>query len=367
MKVLWLANIPSPYRVKFFNELGKHCELTVLFERKASLERNDSWKNYELKEFRAVFLRGKRIGVAEAFCPSIISYLKRDYDHIVVTTFSDLTGILAILYMKFYKIPYEIESDGAFPSNNKGIREKIKNGVKRFLLSGAKRYFSTAKLHDEYYKQYGAKEKLIIRYPFSSVYEKDVLEKVISVKEKDRLRKELKMNEKHIVLAVRQFIPRKGYDILLQAAAMLDKSYGIYVIGGIASEEYIIQKNRLNLNNLYFLDFKQPDELKKYYMAADVFVHPTREDIWGLVINEAMALGLPVVTTNRCIAGLEMVKEKENGFIIPAEDKDALKTAICKSISTESYKNCALTIAKKYTIEKMVYKHILVWKGMDDK
>lgn len=160
MKVLWLANIPSPYRVKFFNELGKHCELTVLFERKASLERNDSWKNYELKEFRAVFLRGKRIGVAEAFCPSIISYLKRDYDHIVVTTFSDLTGILAILYMKFYKIPYEIESDGAFPSNNKGIREKIKNGVKRFLLSGAKRYFSTAKLHDEYYKQCGAKRKV---------------------------------------------------------------------------------------------------------------------------------------------------------------------------------------------------------------
>lgn len=33
MKILWLTNIPSPYRVKFFNELGKKCELTVLFEK----------------------------------------------------------------------------------------------------------------------------------------------------------------------------------------------------------------------------------------------------------------------------------------------------------------------------------------------
>ena len=52
-------------------------------------------------------------------------------------------------------------------------------------------------------------------------------------------------------------------------------------------------------------------------MAADVFVMPTREDIWGLVINEAMAYGLPVVSTDKCIAALELVKNGRNGYIIP--------------------------------------------------
>ena len=43
MKILFYTNIPSPYRVAFFNELGKHCELTVVFETANSTERDDAW------------------------------------------------------------------------------------------------------------------------------------------------------------------------------------------------------------------------------------------------------------------------------------------------------------------------------------
>jgi hypothetical protein len=94
MKILWLTNIPSPYRVDFFNELGKYCQLTVLFERRASAERDESWKKFNAENFESIFLKGKNIGVAEAFCPSVKQYLKKDvYDHIVVTNFSDLTGM----------------------------------------------------------------------------------------------------------------------------------------------------------------------------------------------------------------------------------------------------------------------------------
>ena len=50
-----------------------------------------------------------------------------------------------------------------------------------------------------------------------------------------------------------------------------------------------------------------------YYQAADMLVFPTREDIWGLVINEAMANGLPTVSTDKCVAALEMIKQGENG------------------------------------------------------
>ena len=76
----------------------------------------------------------------------------------------------------------------------------------------------------------------------------------------------------------------------------------------------------MNLNNVHFIDFKNKDTLKEYYHVADVFVLPTREDIWGLVINEALAYGLPVITTDKCMAGLEMIENGKNGYIIPVND-----------------------------------------------
>ena len=61
MKVLFLTNIPSPYRVDFFNEIGKYCDLTVLFEKGFSNERDTSWKNYSFDNFKGIFLKGKSI------------------------------------------------------------------------------------------------------------------------------------------------------------------------------------------------------------------------------------------------------------------------------------------------------------------
>jgi hypothetical protein len=46
MKLLFITNVPSPYRVNFFNELGKLCGLTVLFQKKTSDTRDKSWLNY---------------------------------------------------------------------------------------------------------------------------------------------------------------------------------------------------------------------------------------------------------------------------------------------------------------------------------
>ena len=358
MKVLWLANIPSPYRVKFFNELGKYCELMVLFEKKSSSERDDSWKKFKTDNFKAVFLKGKSVGVAEAFCPSIIKYLNKEYNHIVVTNYSDPTGILAILWMKLQRIPYEIEGDGAFPGKNIGIKTKIK----AFLLQGATRCFSTAKLHDVYYMQCGVKKEKIVRYPFTSISEKDLLENPVSDKEKQIIREKLDMKEKRIVLAVGQFIQRKGLDILIKAFNGVDKNFGLYIVGGKAPEQYIsLAEGR---DNIHFVDFMQPKVLKEYYMAADVFVHPTREDIWGLVINEAMANGLPVVTTDKCIAGLEMVMNNKNGYIVPVENVEKIRQAVNDCIiNRDAFCKRVLRTAKNYTTEKMADAHMNAWRN----
>lgn len=356
MKVLWLTNIPSPYRVKFFNEFGKYCNLTVLFEKKASDERDESWKKFHTEHFNAIYLKGKSVGVAEAFCPEIVKYLNRTYDHIIVTNFSDPTGILAIAMLKAKRIPYIIESDGGFAGSGQGIKENFK----RWLLSGAHLYFSTAEEHDKYYLTYGAKKEQIIRYPFTSLQKADILLSPISSNEKQALRKKLGMKEKRVILSVGQFTHRKGYDILFDALSQIDRTLGCYIVGGKPTEEYLQMVQEKQLTNIHFVDFKLKDELNEYYRAADLFVHPTREDIWGLVVNEAMAQGLPVITTNRCVAGLELVQDSVHGQLVPTEDASALANSIQNELEdlSEERSTRILDKIKQYTVEQMARVHM---------
>ena len=57
-----------------------------------------------------------------------------------------------------------------------------------------------------------------------------------------------------------------------------------------------------------------------YYLAADVFVLPTLEDVWGFVINEAMVCGCPIVTTYDCGASRDLVKNRVNGFLVETRE-----------------------------------------------
>ena len=111
------------------------------------------------------------------------------------------------------------------------------------------------------------------------------------------------------------------------------------------------------------MGFKRKTELAYYYAMADVFVLPTREDIWGLVVNEAMAFGLPIITTDKCIAGLELVDDK-NGVIIPVNNVYALSNAINYILNNDTEKMGRVSIdrIKQYTIEKMAKIHSKILK-----
>lgn len=75
-KALFLTNIPVPYRMDFFNELGKYVDLTVVFERTHAKTREDSWLESECKNFQGIFMKGIPVGDDCAFCPEIISMEK---------------------------------------------------------------------------------------------------------------------------------------------------------------------------------------------------------------------------------------------------------------------------------------------------
>lgn len=358
MKILYMVNVPSPYMVNYFNELGKYCELTVLFDKATSTERDDSWKEYNFKNFKGIILKGVSTDVDAAFCPSVIKYLKKDvYDYIFISNMATPTGIIAIEYLRWKKIDYFLESEGGFAKDGKGFKEKIK----KHIMSGAKLYFSTTPVGDEYFLMYGATKDKLVKYPFTSIYEKDILKKAPSVEEKMVLRHELKMQEEKIIISVGRFIPLKGFDVLLRAFAGLDNYAGLYIVGGDnPTDEYVQIINELKIKNVHFIPFKLTEELNKYYEASDIFVLPTRSDVWGLVINEAMAKGLPIITTDHCIAGTEMIDG--NGYVIPVDDDKILHKKMKELLLDDDKKNemseKSLSRIHEYTFEKMAKVHM---------
>lgn len=228
MNVLYLTNIPSPYRVAYFNELGKLCNLTVLFEEQTSKARNDSWKDYEFRNFNGIIMQGIRFGVDTAFCPSVIKYLKRaQYDYIILTVLASPTGILAAAWLKLLHIQYCFEGDGGVPGKIYGMKAFLK----KFIISSAQLCFSTTKSFDDYCMIYGAKKEQIMRVPFSSVYAKDILKEIVKDEDKVALKECLTMPEERIILSVGQIIHRKGFDILLNAFNEAVKLYG----GGVGT------------------------------------------------------------------------------------------------------------------------------------
>lgn len=357
MKVLYFTNIPVPYRMQFFNELGKHCKLTVMMESEYAGDLNADWiKRFEVSNYEYIVL--KKIGRTSK---TRINYgyakkiLEEKYDIVVVGSYYSLSAMLFISFLRRHKIPYILNSDGGFVKNDK----RILYAIKFHFISGAKAYITTGKLTTQYLSHYGAKGPFF-NISFSSLTEKDVSNRRKQEHDKNYYRKKLGIDKQKVVLYAGQFIYRKGIDILLEAIVNIKTPCIVYIVGGTPTEEYreIIEKHRLD--NVKFVEFQDKKGLVEYYRSADVFVLPTREDIWGLVVNEALGMGVPVVTTDKCIAGVELINDI-NGKIVPVNNPSKLAMAIDEIIGdNDKYEErCteAIQSVRNYTIENMAREH----------
>lgn len=360
MKVIFVWRGPSPYRVDFFNELGKYCNLTVMFEMRPQdiSDKKQSWFNERFVNFDAIYLKGRRLFGRVWFCPDVFDYIKemKNADIMVVGMYSTMTQALLSLCLKMRRIKYILNSDGGFIKRE----NLLARSLKRFLIGGASAYLSSGKGTNKYLQFYGARNTIGI-YPFTSAFEYEIEQKS-NLSDKTELKNKLGIYEDTVVLFTGQFIHRKGIDVLLKSCVELPRNCGVYIVGGSPSAEYMTLVNQLKLHNIHFVSFKTPKDLQNYYGAADIYVLPTREDIWGLVINEAMAYGLPVITTDNCLAGLELVEDGKNGYIAETDNTEQLskcinKLVLDKVLRAKMGENNKLKM-QDYTIEKMALSHI---------
>ncbi|MEG2789464.1 MAG: glycosyltransferase family 4 protein [Romboutsia sp.] len=353
-KGLVLAHFPSPYRVDVFKELAKVYDLTIYFEICEDQNRNSEWfiKDDNLN-FKLINKDNK--GLFKNDIKNIDKYdfiLAYDY-HTVKSMWMQLNAIKK-------EVPYFINCDGAFIRPN-----AIKDKIKKFFFSRAALLFASGDNAKRYFTYFGANERKIYIHDFTSLHSEDILNKRINDNEKFILKGKLGLGEKKMVLSIGQFIERKGFDVLLDSWKHMDENTQLVLIGGgelEANYRQFIKEN--SIKNIKILGFKNKKEIIEYYKAADLFVLPTREDIWGLVINEAMANGLPIITTNRCIAGLELVENGVNGFIVNINDSKELYYAMIEilnnDILAQEISNNNISKIKGKTVENIGKSHIEV-------
>lgn len=357
-KVLITTNLPVPYKIDFYNELGKYVDLTVIFEGKRFTNQEFNWNDDDNCTFKKIYLSDS-LNEKKLYI-NVWKYLNKTlFDIFLITVYHTVTALFIISKLRFKQIPYYIETDGTFLPKAENL---LKDRIKRFIISGAKGYFSPCLQSDNYLLHYGAQKNKIHRYPFASTLKQELLSKPLSTEEKMQLRKELKIKGEKVIVAVGQFIYRKGFDVLIKALKGLSsKNISCYIIGGSPTTQYLNLIKENDIQQIYFIPFTDRITLAKYYRSADLFVLPTREDIWGLVINEAMANGLPVITTDRCNAGLTLVSET-NGAIVPTNNVMALRKSIEHILLNEKLQqnmaNISIQKMNYYTIENMAKVHI---------
>lgn len=304
-KLLILSVYPAPYRVNLFESFSDVFDVDVFFEHSGGDQRNDEWfvkGNYYLLDTTSGKSKYREISV-------------RDYDFVAIYDYASKRAIELIAKCKICGVPYVINCDGVMIEDHGNF---IRDMIKRFLIKGASGYFASGENAKNYFLKYGAKEDRIIIHTFSELDKKDILDKPTSVEGKIELRKKLGLPlNKKIAIAVGRFIPLKRYGELIQAWKDLSDDYTLLLIGG-GSEKESYEKTIIDnkISNVIIGDFLTQDKLFDYYKASDIFVHPTSYDVWGLVVNEAMACGLPVVVSDRCVAGLELIKNGRNGYLI---------------------------------------------------
>ena len=143
-------------------------------------------------------------------------------------------------------------------------------------------------------------------------------------------------------LAINRFIPKKNLLFLLSSYNTYYKKAGEkalhLVLCGDGELRPQIEKKikELDLSNLVHLTgFLQQDELLPYFAHASGFVHASIQEQWGLVVNEAMAAGLPVLVSNRCGCYEDLVIEGITGFGFDPENSQQLTSLMLKMTSGE--------------------------------
>lgn len=313
-RVAILTNVIAPYRIPIFSQIAEHFDTRIFI----SGEETDRgyWKgeesrlrNVTVKRSAGVTIKYK-VGKNQVYNTKFLHF---PYGHIldllrarpdaVVTVEMGFRTVVALLYGTVFRKPVWIWWGGTLHTERRlGVSKRI---LRRVISRWAKRWISYGSTSSEYLMSLAVPPNRILQIQNcvdESIYTKPV-------------RAALSVNPRPVFLYVGRMIGLKGIDRLLQVASVLQKeghTFSLLLIGeGPEKNTYEQMSRELCLRNVTFVPAQAPPSMPAYYRSADYLVFPTFDDVWGLVVNEALWAGLPVLCSVYAGCANELLPEDQ--------------------------------------------------------
>lgn len=350
IKAVFITNVPSPYRVDFFSYLQKNYpeyEFHVIFSaadmecRKWSVEL-EKLENYTFLKSKTLIIR-KRFDDRYVYIPTGVEKTLAGINPDVVFAMEYNPTILrAVHWCQRKNIPFISWTDGTLNSE-KNIG-KVQRLSRSYIVKRAAAFIASSTASKEAQITYGADpEKCFISYLTVDI------EKYLAKKES--------YDAKQLIY-VGSLIQRKGLDLLMPALAKTAGDIKLVIVGE-GQEEALLKEQIEELgiaDRVNFMGYVEGAPLRELYKNSDVFVLPTREDCFGLVILEAMCASLPVISSKYADGARDLLAEGENGYIVDPEDTEGFAAAIERIFAEgrlEQMGNASYEKAQEFSFEEV--------------
>jgi glycosyltransferase involved in cell wall biosynthesis len=321
-KMLMVYIEPTPYIVGLINALNwdGHVDVVFLEENKSqswNISLNDRWFILPIKrKYKIRFI--------------IRLLFTNKYDLIHVAGWGEPFCLFFIILAKLARIPVVVESDTQHPYRIKLWKRIIKRLFYPPLFSLINLFLAGGTRQAKYIEYYSVKsERIMCAQMTVDVVGIKKFIQTLSEYDRKKTRDHFNIPDEHVVfLFVGRLEIAKGIMDLVSAFSQCKYDKTTLLIVGDGSMRQRIEDNASSNITICYAGRLSGDDLMKIYYAADVVVLPSHSDSWGLVINEAMAVGRPVIVSDRTGCIDDLVIHQETGLIVKAECVDELQHAI---------------------------------------
>jgi glycosyltransferase involved in cell wall biosynthesis len=351
-KVVILTVMPSPYQLELFREMKKNenYNIRIYYYSNSSPER--MWDT-KISKNDGIVLSHKDwsfFNTSFFWNPEIMKVVNSwGPDLVVVSDYSALSAQYAMWALTLQRTPWIFW--GEIPGFSQ--RGPIGSWVRRRLQDPLRFSAGVAAVGSRAAATYG---KL---FPGKRIYDIPYFCDLEPYRAAATARSSV-LSPSCVILFSGQMIARKGVDVLIDAFIQLASSYPevkLYLLGGGPELDRFEAMVPDGLRDrAQFIGHRQPEDLPSVFAEADIFCLPSRHDGWGVVINEALGAGLPIVATDKVGAAHDLVQNGVNGFIVPAEDHESLAAALSRLCDDAALRaRCALasrTAATRWDVDE---------------